>query len=146
MGGGESDVGYTRKQVQWGRIWINKNFFYGKVLTQNLTLLLCKHLQTCVQLSILKPRPCNFNMIKYYKNELKWLKAATLRHLSTADKYNFGTLTPAAVSQRLIMSSYLSYTTTLLSSMERWPSRPTQTTADPLQLVSLTSHMLGAGA
>lgn len=41
------------------------------------------------------------------------------------------------------MSSYLGHAQAFLSSLETQPFRPTETTADPLQLDSLASHMLG---
>lgn len=44
------------------------------------------------------------------------------------------------------MSSHLGNAPAFSFSLERQPSRPTETTADPLQLDSLASHMLGARA
>lgn len=44
------------------------------------------------------------------------------------------------------MSSYLGNAPAFPFSLERQPSRPTETTADPLQLDSLASRMLGARA
>lgn len=44
------------------------------------------------------------------------------------------------------MSSHLGNAPAFPFSLERQPSRPTETTADPLQLDSLASRMLGARA